>query len=349
MYTSLYYPHTKIQSETLMKTALLLWDQVEYICPDKYEPTPYDDKLMAEAAELITQQHTPSATEKAETHEVVKRLLSKPLPDWFLFEPETPIPPYQILPGKFHNETWRALEEQGLAQLNPMPVSGYNFSDYMMHPSLGYTLMSILADVCAGDEKRTITDQTDSYAALTRYFTQDVGGQYGDVELADNMEAERERLVTVSLKIIDVQGVALNKLIWLRQQEEKESSKGTFLRSLREKYFTELDTYVKRLHGATREGDKEEIERQFEQRMTDDLNILRKELKDEAVNVIVSKEFLVAVAVSLGAIVEPVTTSLISSSLLVKALRDHKAKKQTKYTGHAMSLLYLLNPSRIYG
>lgn len=219
----------------------------------------------------------------------------------------------------------------------------------MLHPSLGYTLMSILADVCAGNEKRTITDQTDSYAALTRYFTQDAGGQYGDFELADNVDAEREQLVTVSLRIIDVQGVALNKLVWLRKQEQKESNQSTFLRSLREKYFTELDSYVKRLHGATRESDKREIERQFEQRMTGDLNNLRKELKDEAVNMIASKEFLVAVAVSLGAIVEPVTTSIISSALLVKTLRDHKGKKRTKYTGHAMSWLYMLDPSRTYG
>jgi hypothetical protein len=81
MYTSLYYPHTKIQTEGLMKTALLLWDRVEYICPMEFVPDPYDDKVMAEAAELITEQHIPSAAEKEETHEVVKRLLSKRLPD----------------------------------------------------------------------------------------------------------------------------------------------------------------------------------------------------------------------------------------------------------------------------
>ncbi len=349
MYTALYYPHTKIRMENLMKTSLLLWDQVEYICPENFVPDPYDDKVMAEAAELMTHQHVPSAPEKKETHKVVKRLLSKPLPDWFLFEPESPIPPYQILPGKFYDETWQALMEKGLAQSNPTPVPGYDFSDYMMHPSLGYTLMSVLADICAGDEKRTITDQTDSYAALTRYFTQDAGGHYGDVELADNIEAEREQLVTVSLRIIDVHGVALNKLVQLRKQEEKENSKSTFLRSLREKYFTELDAYVKRLHGAIRESDKNEIERQFEQSMTGDLKNLRKELKDEAVNVIVSKEFLGAIAVSPFAVVEPVTTSIISSALLAKGLRDYKGKKRTKYTGHAMSLLYMLNPSRIYG
>jgi hypothetical protein len=348
MYTALYYPHTKIQSENLIKTALLLWDRVEYICPEEYVPDPYDDKGMAEAAELITQQHIPSAEEKNETHKLVERLLSRPLPDWFLFEPKNPMPPYQILPGKFHDETWQALIEKGYAELNPMPVPGYDFTDYMLHPSLGYTLMSMLADVCAGNEKRTITDQTDSYAALTRYFMQDAGGDYGDVELADNMETERERLITISLGIIDVQGVALDKLVRLRKQEEKESSRSTFLRGLREKYFAELDSYVDRLHGATRESDKREIERQFEQNMTGDLINLRKELKDEAVNVILSKEFLGVVAVSLGAVVSPVTTSLISSTLLAKALIDYKNKKRTRYMRHAMSLLYMLNPSRIY-
>jgi hypothetical protein len=332
----------------LMKTALLLWDRVEYICPNNFVPTPYHDKLMAEAAELITHQHVPSTSEKRAAHKEVTRLLSKPLPEWFLFEPKSPISPYEILPGKFYNETWQALTEQGLARLNPMPVRGYTFSDYMVHPSLGYTLMSILADVCAGAEKRTITDETDSYAALTRYFTQDAGGQYGDVGLADNLDAERERLITISLKIIDVRGVSLKKLVRLRKQEEKEARKDTFLRSLRENYFAELDSYVKRLHGATREGDIEEIERQFEQSMTGDLITLRKELKDEAVNVILSKEFLGAIAVAAGAVIEPVTTTTISSALIAKSIRDYRGKKRAKYRGHAMSWLYRLRPSRIY-
>jgi hypothetical protein len=349
MYTALYYPHTKIRAENLMKTALLLWDRVEYICPEDFVPEPYDNKVMAQAADLVTQPHIPSAKEKAETHEVVKGLLSKPLPDWFRFDPDIPIPLYPILPGKFLDETWRALIQQGLAKLNPEPVPGYDFTDYMLHPSFGYTLMSILADACAGNEKRTITDQTDNYAALTRYFTQDAGGQYGDVETSNNVDDEREQLVTVSLKIIDVQGVALDKLVQLREQEAKESSSSTFLRSLREKYFTELDSYVTRLHDAKREGDKTEIARQFEQSMTDDLNRLRQELKDESINLILSKEFLGAVAVLAGAVIEPVTPSIISSALLAKAVKDSRSKKRTKYTGHAMSLLYMLNRSRIYG
>ena len=135
---------------------------------------------MTEAAELITKQHIPSAVEKEETHKLVQKLLSKHLPDWSLFEPDSLIQPYGILPGKFYDETWQELEEQGLAELNLITVRGYSFSDYMIRPSLGYTLMSILADVCAGDEKRTITDQTDSDTALARYFTQDTGGQYGN-------------------------------------------------------------------------------------------------------------------------------------------------------------------------
>ncbi len=63
MYTALYYPHTKIRMENLMKTSLLLWDQVEYICPENFVPDSYDEKVMAEAAELITHQHVPSAPE----------------------------------------------------------------------------------------------------------------------------------------------------------------------------------------------------------------------------------------------------------------------------------------------
>ena len=33
MYTSLYYPHATIRSEAVIKNALLLWDNLEFIAP----------------------------------------------------------------------------------------------------------------------------------------------------------------------------------------------------------------------------------------------------------------------------------------------------------------------------
>ena len=59
------------------------------ICLSKdFVPEQYDNEVMQEAADLITHKHIPSAAEKCEMHEAVKSLLSKPLPGWFIFEPE---------------------------------------------------------------------------------------------------------------------------------------------------------------------------------------------------------------------------------------------------------------------
>ena len=143
----------------------------------------------------------------------------------------------------------------------------------------------------------------------------------------------------------------MNKLIRLCKLEERRAAKtlccALFARSISPSW----GSYVKRLGEATRESDREQIERQFKANMTGDLTDLRRELKEKSVNLIISKELLEAAAVGVGAIVEPVTTSIISSALLAiaKALRNHRGKKRTIYRGDGMSLLYMLDPSKVYG
>ena len=37
--SALYYPYMRVQDEGLLKTALLLWDELHYITPDREWPT----------------------------------------------------------------------------------------------------------------------------------------------------------------------------------------------------------------------------------------------------------------------------------------------------------------------
>jgi hypothetical protein len=49
MRSALYYPHTQIKSEHLLKTSLLLWDKVSVIAPWEHYLPNFDNPIAAEA------------------------------------------------------------------------------------------------------------------------------------------------------------------------------------------------------------------------------------------------------------------------------------------------------------
>ncbi len=73
---ALYYPHTRIHSEELLKTALLLWDQIECIIPSGHvSPQATQDSYAREAEEIVVRQRIPTVDEKRRVNSRVKRLL----------------------------------------------------------------------------------------------------------------------------------------------------------------------------------------------------------------------------------------------------------------------------------
>src|SRR5579864_3627015 len=93
MQNALYFPHIHVRTDRLMKTALLLWDQVEFITPwDNYQISyrefgynTDDTKSLEHAHRLIHQEHVPSDEEKLKAHDRVLDLATTPhLPPWFL-------------------------------------------------------------------------------------------------------------------------------------------------------------------------------------------------------------------------------------------------------------------------
>ena len=68
MTTALYYPHSRIENEALVKTSLVLFDRVEWIAPDdKYEPE-YSNPRLSDAMSLVGQRHIPNQEEKELVH-----------------------------------------------------------------------------------------------------------------------------------------------------------------------------------------------------------------------------------------------------------------------------------------
>jgi len=56
----------------LVKSSLLLWDQVEFIVPDEQYRPNYDDRSVAEAIELLGVMHHPNLDEKRQAHRKIE-------------------------------------------------------------------------------------------------------------------------------------------------------------------------------------------------------------------------------------------------------------------------------------
>ena len=165
-------------------------------------------------------------------------------------------------------------------------------SDYPMSEFGGLTVMSILADCCAGTTLSRLTDRGEAYATLSGFLGNAVGPK---VRKSD----AQAKLITISLKVIDASRLDMATLIRLREREAKEA--GHTLRDLRHRYVDGLETYVtKLLNERATKSDAREIQRQFADDMKGDLKDLRAELGFAGKDALLSKEFLVTAITAVG-------------------------------------------------
>src|ERR1700682_3745337 len=115
MRSALYYPHTTIRSENILKRALLLWDKIEYIVPEEGYRPHYASKLFAEAAEIVAKPHVPSREEKKKAHQQIEDLAASSLPDAFYFQSWDAQGDYEIYPQKLLPDTWDLLRQAQIA------------------------------------------------------------------------------------------------------------------------------------------------------------------------------------------------------------------------------------------
>lgn len=287
MRSALYYPHTEVRSSSLLKTSLLLWDNLQYIVPfPEYKPH-YNDPLVKEAMELIGRPHFPTDEEKEEAHSQIEALVESQLPPAFYLADSAAS--YEIWPRKLLDKTWKMLEE---ARLAGAPLEN---ADYPLTMHTGLTVMSVLADCCAGKTLRRVTDRAGAYASVAGLLDpkppkgpQGFQPAFGD-------------LVNTSLRMIDVSTVSLARLIEFRKNEVKEQ--GHFIRNLRHRYMERIESYMSLLSSVSgKQSDESEIKRQFEEDMKDDLAALRDGLKVARNEVLTSKEIIAAGVAATGAI-----------------------------------------------
>jgi len=335
MYSALYYPHTVVGNSEVLRSALLLWDRLEFIVPwSDYDLKSKDnDSSVDEALELIGVAKSPSWSEQQEAHKLVEELVTSSLPNDFLLDDIPSDDEYLIYPQKFLPETWSILSDVKLA----IPDSEGLYEDWVLSKNLGLSMMSILADVCAGTQKRTVTDKTHAYQLLNQSISHIHGGEFG--KSPDDVE----RLVTVTMDVVDPNQFSLKELIALRKREGKES--GDSLKQLRHNYLDTIDVASKKMAACTSESDLEEILRVFREQMQIDIGNLRDALKLKRDNAILSKEVGVGLLAVAGMALTPWTfpSGLLAIGALVKQSRNYKADRRSVMKDHAMSWIFELS------
>ena len=287
MLTALYYPHTRVRSKALLKSALLLWDSVECIVPwrDWEDPHPIEEPLYREAAELIITHHIPSGEEKEEAHQQVRSLIEEDsrvilraveedrrrvLRD--RWRHRTWFRNYLIYEPKFLDRTWRLLERRGYAEYDKPTL------DWGVPPSLGLVMMSMLASACAGTQKLKVTDMSQAYGWIQQMRAELLGAEYVTGLDVSQVAPAYDRLVTLSLDVLDARKVPLRRLLAFRKREVKTS--GTDLRTMRRRYLGALSKHVERIGKEARgASDVLELDRVFKEELKDDLQDLKNELR----------------------------------------------------------------------
>ncbi|QDT95854.1 hypothetical protein [Gimesia aquarii] len=344
MEVALYYPHTTVRTKGVLKTGLLLWDQIHCIIPSdgKFERQRYKKKEYNEAFDLLARNHKPTRDEKRNAHIQLKKFLAEAPPSSFLKDVVTKSRgEYLIYPKKFDKGTWKLLEQHGLAYFDE------SSSDYALPRVFGLLLMSILADQCAGKQKQKITDHAKVYSWVSQYYANKLGGTYVSGLDASEVGANYERLVTISLQVLGTKNIPIKKLIDMRKREEKSNS-GDY-RAMRKRYRKALSTYVDRLTNEVEtKSDVKEIERQFKEEMKQDLKDLKKELNLSSVKALFSKEMVLTTIAVAGTFIEPISglttlaTTLqgIGVAPLIKTGAEYRAARSKVLRGSSMSWLY---------
>jgi hypothetical protein len=354
MRSALYYPHTQMRNESFLKNSLLLWDEVEFIAPTKhFKFDPMLPPHVTEALELLCRPHVPTATEKQTAHKRIVGLLEHGIPEWLI---TTELPnaihygrpvrefygaDYGIYPEKLDEKTWELLEAAGLVNL-----SGADY-DYYTRPLVGLYLMSLLANVCAGKTSEQITDRADAYSFLWRLAAAEGGAREIFPQDAQS-KVPLDRLITLSLKALNTDGIAFEKILALRKREA--GRQGHDYRAFRRKYGEKLKECADAIATTAKtQDDRKRIEEEFQLDMKDDLASLKDELQIAKRELVFSKSMLTTVVAGAALFIEPISTSVLLASgakaiaggAFMTDLMKFCGSYSKALKGHSSSWLYL--------
>ncbi len=352
MLKALYYPHTEISNPTILKNALLLWDNIETIVPtDRWMPysTP-KGRLTQEAQELVVERRVPSVAEREKAHQsLVEMERSGFLSSLINQSPERwRRRDYLIYPEKFLDRTWDLLQRVGMAKWMRAE------SDYGVPSAIGFYMMSLLADVCAGTQIRKVTDRSEAYNWLAEMHAKVLNSQYVTGLDPSQVAPSHDRLVSLSLEVLDGRQISLKKLVEMRKREAR--SGGSDYSAMRRRYTAALEAHLEKIgKEAKSAADVRELDRQFKNELKQDVADLKTELGIASKKALFSKEVGLSALILAGSLVSPIAgLTALGSQIggvgvipLLKAAVEYRAARRDALRKHTMSWLYMGQRGRL--
>lgn len=341
MRRAVYYPHTQIRNENFLKTSLLLWDQVDFVSPEKQFVFDDASRIELEALDLLCCAHVPSQPEKDLVHARVVELLRRPLPDWLVTTqvPESVVngrkireftTAYGMYPEKLDHKTWSLLEAASLVRLQGPD------EDYYARPLIGFLLMSLLADACAGDMKSKITDRYDAYEFMGKMVAAERPTPPTNVD-SSRLSAAQAGLVSLAVNTVRTDGIPLENIVAMRKREQ--GSAGHHYRKLRQNFASKIQASTERALAARTPEDRRDIAADFKREIHDDLALLKEELGMAKREVLFSKEMVALYG--LGSLVGDVTAWVGAGVGAVQATGKFSKAYVETLGKHAISYLYV--------
>lgn len=275
MRSALYYPHTDVRSEGLMKSALLTWDKLHSIIPHEgYRPDYGDNRLMVEAWELIGEGLVVKPDEQKIAHANIENMLKAGLPLEFNFlaNQDKTGTPYEIWPQKFAMETWQLMQAH---QLTPSQLPN---GDYPFTHEGGVMVMSKLADAMAGKHYARVTDQSLAFGMTANY----------------EPDQATEQAVVMTLDLVDANRLSLKELIKFRSNEDRHGYE------LRQNYLKAVEAHVAELKTLTTMRQIDDKNHQFKRDMQRDLITLGEVITGNKLELVL-KPVIVTTLVAIGA------------------------------------------------
>ena len=331
MSTGLYFPHTTCNDEQILKSALFLFDQLEYIVPYKgYEDQhPPKNSSIRRALSIIGKPIVPTSIEKTKAKKEIETVCRSNITDNLNFKLKDEESSYLIFPDKFSWETWKFLERKKLTK----QLGGKYGFDYITSRGLGHFMMAMLALSCAGKKKQLVTNYPDAFKALYLASADKVSK---DINLIANA---KHRLLNIKTKSFDFSNIPFSKLIDLR---DKESS---LLTELRKNYYSVHSKYMSEIESVSdnsREIDDCVTEYAIEAEKG--LAELKSALRMHATTTLLSKSVISTVAGIASETIVPSSGYLASAAYLTGELANYNDKRRNLLKNNKFAWLYVSNP-----
>jgi hypothetical protein len=325
--TALYFPHTVCNDKSLLKSALFLFDDLEYIIPWKNfdRDNPPKDPQVREAMELMGRPIMPAHVEQEAAHKEIVKVCKGKVAKKLNFRPSKKAGNYLIFPQKFDYKTWELLEKKKLTQ----QLDEEFYYDYAVAPSLGHFLMAMLALACSQGKKQLVTDRPDAFKALYLASADELRSS------SSNLDDVHKRLLNIRIKGFDFSRIRFSRPLNLRTKE------GSLLSDLRQNYLRthqECLSEVEKVSDNLREIDK--CVESYMDKAEKDLKELKRALRVHATTTLLSKTIISTIAGIASETIVPSSGFLTSSAVLTGQLAGYRDKRRELLKKHKFAWLY---------